>query len=73
MGERFFNTDYERNIFVKDCLATSEREAKERYKIYRNLDPYPEKTSALLNSKDIFQYVCTTGMIYPYSDLNLSI
>lgn len=42
--------------------------AQEKYKKFKQLDPFPEIPSALLNSADIVDYANTTGMIDPFYD-----
>lgn len=49
----------------------SDQEANDRYLNWKNKDPYPEVTAALLNSADIKAYVKTTGMIYPFDEKEL--
>lgn len=46
-------------------LPKSSAEAEERFEIWRSNDPFPEIDPALLNSADLFDYIATTGMIYP--------
>ena len=41
-------------------------DAKERFKKWKDKDPYPEILPALLNSADIHDYIETTGMVDPY-------
>lgn len=43
---------------------------QEKYNKYKNLDPFPEISPALLNSADIIDYVKTTGMIDPFYEDN---
>lgn len=49
----------------------SDQEAIDRYQSWKDKDPYPEVTAALLNSADIKAYVKTTGMIYPFDEKEL--
>ena len=60
--------DKERNrsIFSKDI------EAKIKYEEYYSKDPFPNIQPALLNSADIYNYVATTGMIFPFYPEKLS-
>lgn len=53
---------------AKRCffVASSEADAFNRYKKYRNKDPFPDILPALLNSEDIFRYVEKTGMLCPF-------
>jgi len=51
---------------VHEKLPKTEEEAKARYKKYKDKDPYPKIEPALLNTVDIYKYVCTTGMIFPF-------
>lgn len=46
--------------------ANSDDNAQLRYDQYRNVDPLCDIDSALLNTADIADYVCLTGMIYPF-------
>lgn len=50
----------------KARFALSEQEAERRFKLYGNIDPYPDILPALLNSADIEDYVAATGMIMPF-------
>lgn len=49
----------------------SASEAKKRYNMWKDTDPYPKIENALLNSADIKAYVKTTGMIYPFDENEL--
>lgn len=55
-----------RNIFSMDT------EAQAKYDEYYSKDPFPEIQAALLNSADIYNYVSTTGMIFPFYPEKLS-
>ncbi|MDD2465736.1 MAG: hypothetical protein PHI97_17190 [Desulfobulbus sp.] len=44
----------------------NEDEAEAAYLTYRDLDPFPDIDSALLNAADIADYVAKTGMIFPF-------
>jgi deoxycytidine triphosphate deaminase len=44
-----------------------EKTEAERYNDFSKVDPFPKIPSSLLNSKDIIQYVLTTGMINPFN------
>jgi len=44
----------------------SEDDATNNYTHYKNEDPFPNISSALLNSADIVDYVEKVGMIYPF-------
>jgi len=46
--------------------------AEEKYADFSKIDPFPKIPDALLNSKDIFKYILTTGMIDPFTPSNLS-
>ncbi len=48
--------------------AQTEAEAKEKFKTFQALDPYPDVEPALLNSADVSDYVAATGMIYPFHE-----
>ena len=56
--------DWRESVYEK--LPKTEEEAKDRYKKYKDKDPYPKIEPALLNTVDIYKYVCTTGMIFPF-------
>ena len=60
MSYLFYNPDN------YDILAASEDEAKKRFELYKNTDPYPLIQPALLNSADILAYVKATSLIYPF-------
>jgi len=64
-----FNDIDEFRKYAYEKLPKTEEEAKGRYKKYKDKDPYLDIEPALLNTEDIFKYVCTTGMIYPFSPL----
>lgn len=49
----------------------SDLEARKRYNMWKDEDPYPKIGTALLNSADIKAYVKTTGMIYPFDENEL--
>ena len=49
----------------------SDSEAKRRYDMWKDTDPYPKVETALLNSADIKAYIKTTGMIYPFDENEL--
>lgn len=51
---------------IEKFLPKSDEEAEERYKEFKNKDPFPEIPPALLNTADIIDYIITTGMIYPF-------
>lgn len=53
-------------------LPRNEEEAKKKYLKFCSRDPFPNIKAALLNSADIFNYVATTGMIYPFYPEQLS-
>ena len=46
-------------------------DAKARFNEYKSLDPFPDIPAALLNSADIYDYVRTTGIIYPFDSEKL--
>lgn len=48
--------------------ATDETEAQRRFQEHEHCDPLPEVNPALLNSGDIYDYTCITGMIYPFPE-----
>ncbi len=47
-------------------LSCNNGEAERRFRKYGRLDPLLHIESALLNSADVFDYVCKTGMLYPF-------
>lgn len=48
-----------------------DHEAEARFNEYKSRDPFPDIPAALLNSADIYDYVRTTGMIYPFDSEKL--
>lgn len=64
----------ERHYYLQhsDELAPSDCEAEKRFDSWRYRDPLPSIAPALLNSADIFSYVCRTGMLYPFYPSKLS-
>ena len=46
-------------------------DAAARFNEYTSRDPFPDIPAALLNSADIYDYVRTTGMIYPFDSTKL--
>ena len=57
------NYDFEK---IRDALPQNDKDAEDRYNIYKSKDPFPDIAPALLNSADFIDYVITTGMIYPF-------
>ena len=49
----------------------NDADAAERFDRYKFRDPFPKIPAALLNSADIYDYVRTTGMIYPFDSTKL--
>ena len=47
-------------------LSISSDQAQERYKKWREIDPYPDIPAALLNCADYLDYISTTGMLHPF-------
>jgi deoxycytidine triphosphate deaminase len=47
-------------------LSSNDNEAQQKFDKYREIDPYPGIAPALLNSADIYDYVASTGMIFPF-------
>jgi deoxycytidine triphosphate deaminase/nitrogen fixation-related uncharacterized protein len=47
-------------------LPRNDDEAKRRAEKWRHEDPFPGIDPALLNTADLFDYVATTGMIFPF-------
>lgn len=56
----------------KECIYKTEFEAQERYEETYSKDPFPYIQPALLNSADIYNYVVSTGMIFPFYPENLA-
>ena len=55
---------------IKKYFASTEKEALEKYKNYKNVDPFPNIPPALLSSGQIQAYIAETGMVYPYFQSN---
>jgi deoxycytidine triphosphate deaminase len=51
--------------------AKNDKEAEKRFLANAVTDPFPEIPSALLNTSDLFNYVCVAGMIDPFDEENL--
>ncbi len=47
-------------------FAKTDKEAEDRYKLWKSKDPFPKIQPALLNSADIYDYVKITGMLCPF-------
>lgn len=47
-------------------LPQTDEEAEDRAERWRHQDPFPEIDPALLNTADLFDYIATTGMIFPF-------
>jgi deoxycytidine triphosphate deaminase len=47
-------------------LPRSDEEAEELADRWQHEDPFPDIDPALLNTADLFDYVATTGLIYPF-------
>ncbi len=56
---------------MKNRFDITEKEAKEKFNKYKNLDPFPNIRPALLNSADILDYVAETGIIFPFHEAKL--
>ncbi len=54
------------NQVANNIFALTDKEAGDRYKLWKSKDPFPDIRPALLNSADIFDYVNATGMLYPF-------
>lgn len=48
------------------AFARDEKEADERYQLYRHRDPFLDIKPALLNSADLLDYIAAVGMLSPY-------
>lgn len=53
------------------CPLRGDDDARARFNEYKSRDPFPDIPAALLNSADIYDYVRTTGMIYPFDSEKL--
>ncbi len=51
--------------------AANRLEAYRRYKLWFKTDPFPRIPASLLNSADIYNYVCATGMMFPFDSARL--
>lgn len=47
-------------------LPVDENDAAARFEKWKETDPFPRICPALLNSRDIIDYVSTTGMLFPF-------
>lgn len=56
-------SDFEK---LKQFSLLDDKEAERKFDYYKDIDPFPEIESALLNSADIIDYVITTGIICPF-------
>lgn len=56
----------------EQLVRMTEQDAKRRHLYFLSKDPFPNIQPALLNSADIYSYVATTGMIFPFYPENLS-
>jgi len=53
------------------AFATDDDDAARRFDVWRDKDPFLEIPSALLNTRDVLDYIAATGMICPFRpDLN---
>ena len=50
----------------QDDEAVKAEKAEERFRLWKEKDPFPKIPPALLNSADIHDYINTTGMVDPY-------
>ncbi|MBN1293736.1 MAG: hypothetical protein JXB48_17980 [Candidatus Latescibacteria bacterium] len=51
---------------IRKALPKNDKEAEERYNLYKSKDPFSDIPPALLNTADIIDYIISTGMIYPF-------
>ena len=51
--------------------AETEQDAVKRSALFKKSDPFPKVNEALLNSKDIEDYVRTTAMLFPFDKKKL--
>jgi deoxycytidine triphosphate deaminase len=56
---------------MTNSFAQDDNEARQKFESYKSRDPFPGIVPALLNSADIYDYVATTGMIYPFDPQKL--
>ena len=65
-GGRF--TDMIEEMELNDVFGPPQTEglAESRYEKWRQIDPFPAIPPALLNTANIYDYVCKTGMICPF-------
>lgn len=52
--------------YNSDLFAKSDREANQRFEVYKDFDPFPEIATSVLNSADFVDYVSATGMLFPF-------
>jgi deoxycytidine triphosphate deaminase len=48
------------------AFATDDAEAAQRYESWKSRDPFPEIEPALLNTRDLLDYIAATAMIHPF-------
>lgn len=59
------------NLNTTFTFAEKRDDAELLYLKYKSFDPLPKIQPALLNSADIAEYVCKTGMVFPFSNEKL--
>jgi deoxycytidine triphosphate deaminase len=53
------------------AFAQDDPDAEKRFRRWKDQDPFPTIQSALLNTRDVLDYIAATGMIFPFRpDLN---
>src|SRR5260370_27852024 len=51
---------------TKSDFARTDEQARLKFEKHKSLDPFPDIPPALLNSADVADYVCATGMLWPF-------
>lgn len=51
---------------IRKYFSSSAEDALEKYKTYKNIDPFPCIVPSLLSSSQIQAYIAKTGMVFPY-------
>ena len=71
MGKSKFTREDLKALLEIPANAYLTKTAEEKYADFSKIDPFPDITASLLNFKDIFQYILTTGMIDGFVPENL--
>jgi deoxycytidine triphosphate deaminase len=67
MTKRQFTSDELTTLLANPSNAFLNKSANDKYRVFANSDPFPDISNSLLNSKDIIQYVLTTGLVDPFT------